>query len=542
MEHEHKGINPNVLYDKVVLGMEKDLGSKLWGKVPQSIENIPELITRKTNKTSKETLNKLVDVLRDFHQTNNVYSEKVEANLLKIKNGSVFVGHQPVLLGGPGFIANKIAALSAITDELAKHNIHFAPIFMIGDYDGLQKELGRTYYPNPISGNATILDAERAIDVPDDTVIHSVNVPDEKWFLEILAQLESSFNGFKKQVKVSDKRKILEERFSHIASFLRLTHSYSKTFPDFFVKVWGYLTNKLNDYGIVFLPTSLPTIRKLYGSALFKMAQNHEIYVHEFNETYNWISSLGYHPTLPKRDLKYLPFFYECPCTQFRVPLEINGNNGHGKCKNCGHTIDIPIDELDSFMNHIEKIGPRVDSSQVAFQDLLNIQVRISGPGEIAYYTIVSPAVRAAGFETPVFFKYKRVFYNTPWNEKLGKLLAQRKQPSLHTSELFKLVRKRIDAIKNDDLDNFRDAEISMDRFINATFQNLGKYRTKLDAQKYLSWMFGQFAPQKFGQEVSWVWIDMALQTGLNDYIPTYRRLYHKYSIPGLKQFINTMT
>jgi hypothetical protein len=42
----------------------------------------------------------------------------------------------------------------------------------------------------------------------------------------------------------------------------------------------------------------------------------------------------------------------------------------------------------------------------------------------------------------------------------------------------------------------------------------------------YLSYAFGQFAPEKYGQEVSWAWIDLALSSGVNEIMEIYKRFY----------------
>lgn len=535
------GQNPNILYDLGVLGQDEGVATEYWGSIPSRIGELPEMID--SHVINSEGLETLKEVLIDYHKRLGIYSPKMEENLSLLSNGSILAGQQPVILGGPGFIGNKLGILAATSKILKEEGMELAPVFMVGDYDGLQKELGRTYFPNPISGQATILDAEHAINLPEDTVIHTVPIPNEDWLIETLGLINSSFNGFKKQVKDGTKRKVLEERWDHLQTFFRLLHFNSEKFNDFFSRIWGTIANKINDYGIIFLPTSLPKIRELYIPPLFKFIEGQEKYIKTFNDTHDRLEKIGFSPTLPKRNHHYLPIYFECPCTDFRVSLKLFLRDipmAEGECKNCGHTVEIPLDEPTAMHEYSNRIGLRVDSSQVAFQDLLNIKVRISGPGEIAYYSVVAPAIRSIGFNTPIFFKYKRAFYNSPWIEKLGKLLVQRNQPALHNDELFQILKDQLTAARGEDKQLWHESEVKMKNFIESQFSSLLKFQSKLDVQKYLSWMFGRFTPEKFGQEVSWIWIDMALQTGLSDYIPTYERMYNKFSKPGFFHFINT--
>jgi len=46
----------------------------------------------------------------------------------------------------------------------------------------------------------------------------------------------------------------------------------------------------------------------------------------------------------------------------------------------------------------------------------------------------------------------------------------------------------------------------------------------ELDA--YISYAFGHFAPEKYGQEVSWAWLDLALASGIGENVGIYKRLY----------------
>ncbi|MHA2059484.1 MAG: hypothetical protein ACW976_01725, partial [Candidatus Ranarchaeia archaeon] len=59
--------------------------------------------------------------------------------------------------------------------------------------------------------------------------------------------------------------------------------------------------------------------------------------------------------------------------------------------------------------------------------------------------------------------------------------------------------------------------------------------------KKYLTNQFGAFSEEKPAQESSFSWIDLALNTGIGDYVKTYLRQYDLLTPPGVISFINTM-
>ena len=133
-----------------------------------------------------------------------------------------------------------------------------------------------------------------------------------------------------------------------------------------------------------------------------------------------------------------------------------------GTCPDCKHSYKYDVSSKEKLSEIAVHIGPRVDTSQAVFQDLLNIRLRISGPGEIAYYTQAATAVESIGYKLPIFVKYTRAFYNSPWIEKLGKTLHQRNQGSLQQARLFDILRMRVNAEKEDDGAKVQDAEDQM--------------------------------------------------------------------------------
>ena len=216
-----------------------------------------------------------------------------------------------------------------------------------------------------------------------------------------------------------------------------------------------------------------------------------------------------------------------------------NGKFAEGECPACKKFYSYDVSSPEKLLEVAELIGPRVDTSQAVFQDLMNIQIRISGPGEIAYYAQAATAVKEIGFDLPVFVKYKRAFYNASWIEQLAKQLLNRNQGGLQQGKLFSILRRRTDGIKAEDIDEIQAAEHEMVNFIDSQFQILLDTDSN-DSNKYLGWQYGRFTPQKWGQEVSWIWFDMSLQTGLHDYLQSYIRMYTPHSTLGGYFFINS--
>ena len=538
MEKSPSEKNPNELYNLCVRENRK-LSDKFWGSLPSNFSEIPSLISKDRNDFFD--MKRLQDILRSYSKSLDIYSSRVEQNLQNLRNGSILTGHQPIIFGGSGLIANKISCVLFLCEYLETKGIDLAPVLMLGDYDGWQKEISRVYFPNPISSNSTLIDSLSSF--PEDTVTSEIPVTSLKARKSSFDMLEKSILGFKSQLK-GDKQKLYQERYAHIKTFLLSTFSHSKSLSEMFAKLWGRLLNVISDYGIIIFPTSHHLLKPYYIPTYYKFLQEKDIYVNSFTESSTLLKQEGIKPNLPIRDSSYSPFYLICKKCSLRINPQIKNLNDefvvHGHCRNCKEVYNYSIKSQRDLAAHANFLVPRVDTSQLILQNLLGIKLRISGPGEIGYYAQVAPAIRAIGFKTPIFVKYKRLFYNTAWTEKLGKQLANRKQGTLHQRELFGILRDQVSALKQDSGNEQINNELRMDSYINEQYTSLLKTQNSADVTKYLSWQFGRFAPERYGQEVSWSWIDMALQTGLQDYIPTYIRMYSKYSVPGASTFVNT--
>jgi hypothetical protein len=154
---------------------------------------------------------------------------------------------------------------------------------------------------------------------------------------------------------------------------------------------------------------------------------------------------------------------------------------------------------------------------QLIVDTVLPIVAHVGGGGETAYYAQVIPIAKALPAPFPAFLKYPRAYFNTPWNESLAGVLK---------------VRSLLSVI------------LESHQTLNASLEDLRKQRktangdelkellgTILNVERYLSWVFGQYAENKLGQEASWSWVEWMLNSGVHDLFGPYRRAY----VPNLK-------
>ncbi|MHA2501732.1 MAG: hypothetical protein ACXAE3_02495, partial [Candidatus Kariarchaeaceae archaeon] len=201
--------NPNDLYIQASRNQLNDI--PFWGTVPRTLTEAVQLANSQPFERKRtEDLAHLIEILRSYHKDLGIYSSKVEMHLKRLEQGSVLVGQQPVVMGGPGLIANKLACLLVLSDIFEEQDSALAPVFFVGDYDGLQKELARQYFPNPISHNAFIIDSEDYLPEESNIAAHAAEAPPLEWLEEYLDKLDDNLRGFKSQIK-GDKRKLLEE-------------------------------------------------------------------------------------------------------------------------------------------------------------------------------------------------------------------------------------------------------------------------------------------------------------------------------------------
>lgn len=534
---------PTVLYHKFVYHQECQTEVEWhWGKVPKSYGEAVEL-ARDLELGDYDRLEQLIGILRDYHKKLGIYTQKVESNLCKLKNGAIVSGQQPVVLGGPSFIGNKLACTAALSKFSGDE---FPPLYFFADYDGTQKELAKSYLPNAQSPKPHHIEFEFE---REDVAIHAVKQDPTEWLEDQLEKIRLNYNEFSALLGERRQQKLLKERMDHIFNLIRGNYYGSTSFAEPILKLWGFLANHVADLGVIFFPASLPAIRELLAEGYGHLITHRTEFVNGLNNATDRLVKMGLKPGMGCRKPDYLPFYYECPGGEghTRVRMTSEEKDGElwasGVCSHCEHVVYIRIGKHGEHLaENARYLSPRVDTSQLVLQHLLPVRIRVGGPGEISYYAQVIPAARSIGITLPVFVRYTRVFYNAPWIESLCKTLNDSNPCGLHQREFFKLLGTLAKARRKNQMEVIAQTVHDIAEFIEATSDHLANNSETEDHKLYSSWQFGMFELGKFGQEVSWSWIDMALQTGIDDYIATYSRYYAPSAPPGGMAYINTLT
>jgi uncharacterized protein YllA (UPF0747 family) len=205
-------------------------------------------------------------------------------------------------------------------------------------------------------------------------------------------------------------------------------------------------------------------------------------------------------------------------------------------------------------------ISPRVDSRQIVIDTVIPILAHIGGPGETNYYSSVTPAAKRLDLAFPLFLRYTRLFYNTPWNEKYAEGLKKKGYPTLMCEDLFRALSDWVEARNNNKTDGLFKAHMKIQKVIEVIDKELGnklyilskeiqsikerlrslenrsalikelkeKQSLAKGIELYLSSALGRFSPERFGQEVSWAWFDMATVAGLRDLMGVFMRMYNE--------------
>jgi len=515
----------NILYNSE----RTDLTEFFWGGVPKTIGAALMTSERKElPPTDDNLIENITKSLRAYHSKLGILTEKVEENLSKLGEGVIITGQQPAPCGGKGLIGNKIATackLVKLSEELFNRTL--VPVFYVADYDGIQPEVTHTHFPNPSSSKSVAISivAEKLVE----RAANILQLPGPGWLKTVVEKLNNNYTEFFAQTS-PQVRKLLHTRLECLLALVSTTYLSSSTLTDWFVKIWGTITNIINDFGVIFLPMSNPEVRDvvIQGRGYQQLIKLRKTFVKHFNLASENLRQHGIRPAVGNRPKDYVPFFYECDNEAYRVNLSLEQGTIRGVCPICRDRYEFSIDEKAPNLDSIRrKISPRVDSSQIVIQFLLPIKIRVSGPGEISYFAQVYPAATACRIELPVFLKYTRMFYNSPWLEHLGKELAERNLPSLHSRAFFKTLSSWLKAKRKREPDPLLHETTRLTNLIDSVFTNLQAVKDK-DVARYLSWQFGVFGTGTFGQEVSWNWLDLAVNTGIGDYLQTYMRYYEK--------------
>ena len=558
--------------DYIWNGQRVDLAETLYSTPPVTLDGLVDRVPRILD-SYKSMLwhipEKVDSVKRALVKTNKnlgSLTPKVRDSIEHLEYGAVESAHQTVVLGGPTYILNKASTASQVASIATDKGLPLTPFFCVADYDIVQTEL--TNIRTPLMGQDGNL---VSLPVPQDFEFSPVSVvplPDSDWLNQVEEDIRNSYRPMFKNLE-QKVQLLFEERLEQALSIIRKAFFNSNTLGEWSQRIIGHLFNVVGDLGLPLLTASSREIRELLveGMEFLLARENRERFLKTFDEMTDVIEREGYQPGIGRRGSDYVPFFYECPesgCNSSRTELHYEDQGAtavlRGRCPSCSQLIEIETPADSPYLGDIAtQMSPRVDSRQILIDTLIPTVAHIGGPGETAYYAQVIPAARAIDIPFPLFVKYPRVYFNTPWNEELAKSLEGEGFEVLHRKDMFTLMGKISRARRKDRFDEMNSHLVELNKLIlgshtsmNASLEKTSKkiadssveeterlQLLKLDIERYLSWVFGQYTEDKFGQESSWAWIEWAINSGFSDLFGPYERAYVGPMKNGATVFVN---
>lgn len=570
----------HILYTEHIENREaRGLALELWGNIPATMgDAYKQLVeTRKAYGSASDALEELKKAMKGHLRRMGVLTSKVEETIDAMDRGVVEAGQQPYCLGGSSLILNKIAyirTLSAIGDD------GFSPLFYVADYDSVQPELLNTRVPSP-SPKGLFVSYPSGPEYKGSPIYELPNPP-EHWLTETLEKIEGNYRGLLRKERPEVRERALQN-LSHAFTMLRNAYYSTENVSEWATKTVGSLVNVESNLGVPILPFSMPEARRLFqsGYELLLCEPNRSRFIEATNRASELIEGKGYRSSIGRRGEDYVPFYLECPsqgCHRTRVELSYQRETRSpmayvtGRCPKCRVVHEFSFDASSPDLSDIIGwVNPRVDSRQVVVNSVVPVLAHIGGPGETGYYAEVIPAARALNTPFPIFLRYTRTFYNTPWNNRYSERLKERGYPTLMNQGLFSALGRWVDARNMGDGKRLGEAHRDMRAAIEETYNKLLGFlqnlqsgvediKTRLreqgdrevlvrelsrnqgaahDIELYLSSAFGRFSPEWFGQEVSWAWMDLAVVSGVDDMLGVYLRLYNRDTPNSSMFFVN---
>ncbi|MGD9396977.1 MAG: bacillithiol biosynthesis BshC [Candidatus Thorarchaeota archaeon] len=549
-----------------------DLAGNLYGTPPLTLDSlvdrVPSLLGLYKDMLwhIPEKLTILKKVLVGTNQKLGCLTPKVRESIESLENGAVESAHQTVVLGGPAYILNKATTATQVASLATDKGIPLTPFFCVADYDTVQSEL--THIRTPLMGkDGNII----SIPVPqgfENSPVSVLPLPGTDWLHQVEEDIRSGYRPMFKNLE-RHARLLYEERLEQSLTFVRAAFINSETLGEWAQRIMGYLFNVIGNLNLPLLTASEREIRELFTEGMeFLLARgNRERFLRAHDETTTLIEAQGYDTGIGRRGSDYVPFFYECSepgCNNSRTELRYEDKGAtavlKGRCPSCSETIEIETPADSPYLGDVAtQMSPRVDSRQILIDTLIPTVAHIGGPGETAYYAQIIPSARAMEIPFPMFVKYPRIYFNTPWNEQLAKSLEGEGFEILHQKNMFGLMGRITKSRRKKQFDEMNEQLVELYQLILGTHSSLneslgeisnkimessGKAHEKLQLQKldlerYLSWVFGQYAENKLGQESSWSWIEWAINSGFSDLLGPYERAYVGPMKNGATLFVN---
>ncbi|TFG11478.1 bacillithiol biosynthesis BshC [Candidatus Thorarchaeota archaeon] len=569
-----KRIITQAYLDYIWESKHEGLASELYNDPPimmNDLRNRAVKLRRKYAKQEWHTDDRIVRLQAALTRINRklgCLSPKVKRTIEKLNQGAVEAAHQSIVLGGPCYILNKAVTAERLARLNSTEESSLVPFYCIADYDIVQSELTHTRTPlmGP-SGNIV------SIPIPQEYEFSPVSVvplPEYHWYEEIEQSIRAGYSPLFKVLE-GNTRTLFDERLEYALSVTRQAFLNSDTLGEWAQRIIARIVNIVGNLGLPLVPASDDEIRELWalGMEFLLSREIREDFVRIHDEATKKIRNNGFEPGAGGRDTSYVPFFYECQaksCNRARTELfyELDGSNAilRGECPLCGEEIRLEVDaQSPDLSDHATFLSPRVDSRQFAIDSSIPVIAHAGGPGETAYYSQVIPIARKLEIPFPMFVKYPRVFFNTPWGEDMANQLKRDNIPVLHRGEMFRAMGKITRSRNKENYDEMNEAIQNLAGIIWRTHDDLldslhnleneieeteehveeEKLELKFKIETYLSWAYGRYAKGKNTQESSWSWIEWALNAGLSDLFGPYKRAYMADMKNGATLFVNFM-
>jgi uncharacterized protein YllA (UPF0747 family) len=568
-------LNPSVyeVYENYIWkNQQANLAEMLYGTPPLTLDGLVDRVPglMELYKGMLWHIPEKMDILKrtliESNKKLGSLTPKVKENIEALESGAVESAHQTVVMGGAAYVLNKAITAVQVSALSTERGVPLAPFFCVADYDSVQAEL--VNIRTPLMGHGGNLISMPVPEGFENSPVSVVPLPNSQWLNQVEEDIRSNYRPMFKNLERHAKM-LVEERLEQALTVARHAFYNSQTLGEWSQRIMGHLFNIVGNLGIPLLSASDQGIRELLveGMEFLLARENRERFLKAFEEVTDLIEQHGYSPGIGQRRPDYVPFFYECPgteCNSSRIELHYEDLGSAailtGKCSSCSETIEIETPADSPYLGEIAgHLSPRVDSRQVLIDTIVPTIVHIGGPGETAYYAQVIPSAKAMDVPFPLFIKYPRVYFNTPWNEELARDLENEGCEVLHRKEVFSTMGNIAKSRRKNQFDEMNDALAELGRLILSTHssinacleetsaeiskasgQDLEKLQLKkLDVERYLSWVFGQYAENKLGQESSWSWIEWAINSGFSDLFGPYARAYVGSMKNGATVFVN---
>ena len=545
----------------------------LWNRIPITLGSAAQLIPtlRAEYGAVPETLEELKSAIKHQLRKMGILTASTAEKIDRMHEGVVETGQQPICLGGSSLILNKIVYANCLAEMGG-----IVPLFFNVDYDGIKPELTNTRLPS-LSPHGIAISYPTEPD-HEHRAIYALENPSENWLRNTLEKIENNYKGLLKGTLDQNQ---LMQNIRHAISIIKSAFYTTENVSNFYTKLIGTLVNIEGDLGVPIYWYSMPSTRHLFqtGYETLFSEPNRSKFIEATNKAAETVEASGYRSQIGLRSRDYVPFYLECTeCTKTRVELKYARNHGStianvkGKCPKCGALHEYSFNAKNpDITDIIQNVSPRVDSRQIIVNSVVPVLARVGGLGETSYFAEVIPAAKALGLPVPIFMRYTRIFYNTPWNESLASSLERNGCTPLANKILFKALNKWVSAKNSGDGQRLASAHKEIQYSIASSYKNLLKHlsnsNSEVDVIKqklrdpgdrsilikelrkkqivsqeikiYLSWAFGRFSAEKYGQEVNWNWLDLAGVAGLNDLMGIYKRLYNEHTPNASMYYVN---